>query len=124
MRSLAPQGFVRRPAPGGGGKSPAILTPEKALKKVESEWNCSEQPLRKGVKNRGERALFGPIFEKSGWGREWHSRGQRFDPAYLHQKRPEIVRFQVFFIKITTKWGISILPDLAEQWNGLWEECE
>ena len=27
---------------------------------------------------------------------EWHSRGQRFDPAYLHQ-RPGIKRFQAFF---------------------------
>ena len=30
------------------------------------------------------------------WSR-WHSRGQRFDPAYLHQKSTEIVRFWCFF---------------------------
>ena len=58
---------------------------------MESEWNYSELPLCKGVKNQEKRTLSGPFFWKSGWGREWHSRGQRFDPAYLHQKGPEIV---------------------------------
>ena len=43
--SLDTQGLARRPAPGGGGKLPAILTPEKAPEKVESEWNCSKLPL-------------------------------------------------------------------------------
>ena len=37
----------------------------------------------------------------------WHSRGQRFDPAYLHQKRPEIERFQDVFPMIT---GIVVNP--------------
>ena len=27
----------------------------------------------------------------------WHSRGQRFDPAYLHQKSSEILGFRNFF---------------------------
>ncbi len=30
-------------------------------------------------------------------GGRWHSRGQRFDPAYLHQKGLENVSFQIFF---------------------------
>ena len=37
-------------------------------------------------------------YSSAGRALEWHSRGQRFDPAYLHQKRPEIVRFQAFFL--------------------------
>ena len=28
----------------------------------------------------------------------WHSRGQRFDPAYLHQKTLDFVRNRVFFL--------------------------
>ncbi len=28
---------------------------------------------------------------------EWHSRGQRFDPAYLHQKSSKILGFQKLF---------------------------
>ena len=28
---------------------------------------------------------------------EWHSRGQRFDPAYLHQESSEICGFRNFF---------------------------
>ena len=28
---------------------------------------------------------------------EWHSRGQRFDPAYLHQESSEIYGFRNFF---------------------------
>ena len=35
---------------------------------------------------------------------EWHSRGQRFDPAYLHQEKPEIERFRAFFC---TFWGFQ-----------------
>ena len=37
-------------------------------------------------------------YSSAGRALEWHSRGQRFDPAYLHQKSPEIVRFQDFFL--------------------------
>ena len=29
---------------------------------------------------------------------EWHSRGQRFDPAYLHQDRPQSQGFVVCFM--------------------------
>jgi len=29
-------------------------------------------------------------------GRQWHSRGQRFDPAYLHQKAPKSLDFGAF----------------------------
>ena len=35
-------------------------------------------------------------YSSAGRALEWHSRGQRFDPAYLHQERPETARFQVF----------------------------
>ena len=45
----------------------------------------------------------------------WHSRGQRFDPAYLHQieskaleENPEIARFQDFFSLFILKlFGVS-----------------
>ena len=45
----------------------------------------------------------------------WHSRGQRFDPAYLHQiesealeENPEIARFQDFFLLFILKlFGVS-----------------
>ena len=48
-------------------------------------------------------------YSSAGRALEWHSRGQRFDPAYLHQlervkkdlKRP----FQVFFVSQSTKMG-------------------
>ena len=44
-------------------------------------------------------AIAGGIWGYSSAGRalEWHSRGQRFDPAYLHQRSLEIVRFRDFF---------------------------
>ena len=47
----------------------------------------------------------------------WHSRGQRFDPAYLHQKRPEIVRFQVFFYQNQNKIGNFNFAGFLEKWN-------
>ena len=40
--------------------------------------------------------LRGYVTDTTGRALEWHSRGQRFDPAYLHPS-PEIVRFQGFF---------------------------
>ena len=45
-------------------------------------------------------------------GRQWHSRGQRFDPAYLHQKFKmnekslEINRFQGFFLFKSEKYTL------------------
>ncbi len=50
---------------------------------------------------------------------EWHSRGQRFDPAYLHHKTryivwksPEVERFQDFFftfkiLTLGTDWNLT-----------------
>ena len=36
---------------------------------------------------------------------EWHSRGQRFDPAYLHQaKSLETQRFRGFFYMMLKNW--------------------
>jgi hypothetical protein len=49
-------------------------------------------------------------YSSAGRALEWHSRGQRFDPAYLHQKRPEIVRFQVFFFFEIETENITQLP--------------
>ena len=40
-------------------------------------------------------------FQRSCRALEWHSRGQRFDPAYLHQRtyeKPVFLRKQAFFI--------------------------
>ena len=49
-------------------------------------------------------------YSSAGRALEWHSRGQRFDPAYLHHKpqtkwpaSPEIERFQDFFF--FPKWS-------------------
>ena len=38
-------------------------------------------------------------YSSAGRALEWHSRGQRFDPAYLHQRSLEIVRFRDFFFR-------------------------
>ena len=37
-------------------------------------------------------------YSSAGRALEWHSRGQRFDPAYLHQKTLDFVRNRVFFL--------------------------
>ena len=52
----------------------------------------------------------------------WHSRGQRFDPAYLHQlervKKDLKLRFQVFFYFPKCENGeFPVLPVLPEKWN-------
>ena len=36
-------------------------------------------------------------YSSAGRALEWHSRGQRFDPAYLHQESSEICGFRNFF---------------------------
>ena len=36
---------------------------------------------------------------------EWHSRGQRFDPAYLHQEETVTERW-LFFLLVTIIWAI------------------
>ena len=102
-QSLDTQGLARRPAPGDGGNRLPFSPPKWPSKKVESEWNCLMLYPCKGVKKRKKRALSGPFFWKSGWGREWHSRGQRFDPAYLHQeKRLETSVSSLFYAKFRT----------------------
>ena len=52
----------------------------------------------------------------------WHSRGQRLDPAYLHQlervKKDLKLRFQVFFYFQKCENGeFPVLPVLPEKWN-------
>ena len=37
---------------------------------------------------------------------EWHSRGQRFDPAYLHQKTPQLV-LRCFFIPTLVSFNLK-----------------
>ena len=50
----------------------------------------------------------------------WHSRGQRFDPAYLHQKlvrvkeNLEIERFQGFFLSKSRKFAVFALCACAQ----------
>nr|DAH15210.1 MAG TPA: hypothetical protein [Caudoviricetes sp.] len=47
--------------------------------------------------------------------REWHSRGQRFDPAYLHQMCAEMTSFAVdcaklvIFLLRSISFGFSLL---------------
>ena len=46
----------------------------------------------------GEISVIRPLFAVyQGEGNHGHSRGRRFDPASLHQKGPEIARFQDLF---------------------------
>ena len=49
---------------------------------------------------------------------EWHSRGQRFDPAYLHQKEAEPIGFCLFFAN-----GVGNLSDMwyTKPKGGAWE---
>ena len=48
----------------------------------------------------------------------WQSWGQRFDPAYLHQKSPEISRFQDFFFTFLCKESTAFLQScgLTQIW--------
>ena len=39
------------------------------------------------LSDRAQRKIWG--YSSAGRALEWHSRGQRFDPAYLHQKANE-----------------------------------
>ena len=102
-RSLAHQGFARRPIPGGGGKSSAILTPETAPEKSGIRVELPQTASLKGGKKPGKTGRFRPVFLEKWVGREWHSRGQRFDPAYLHQgKRLETSVSSLFYDKFRT----------------------
>ena len=53
-------------------------------------------------------------YSSAGRALEWHSRGQRFDPAYLHQKPPKTVSFRWFFLlkssAIFCKNGLKFWP--------------
>ena len=43
-------------------------------------------------------------YSSAGRALEWHSRGQRFDPAYLHHKSFEIYGFRSFFLFILCRF--------------------
>ena len=45
----------------------------------------------------------GCVFRCIGRALEWHSRGQRFDPAYLHQEKIRNLMIADFFLFILTK---------------------
>ena len=81
------RGFVRCPVPRKRGTTACRAPlPKGPVKK----WNLSG--IKKFLSLNGGRkprktGLFRPYSRKNHRGREWHSRGQRFDPAYLHQQR-------------------------------------
>ena len=55
----------------------------------------------------------------------WHARGQRFDPAILHQKSTVLRRkygaFLFAFLEVTLK--ISQMPDFAGVWTATPNSC-
>ena len=55
----------------------------------------------------------------------WHARGQRFDPAILHQKSTVLRRkygaFLFAFLEVTLK--ISQMPDFAGAWTATPNSC-
>ena len=55
----------------------------------------------------------------------WHARGQRFDPAILHQKstvlRLKYSAFLFAFLEVTLK--ISQMPDFAGAWTATPNSC-
>ena len=55
----------------------------------------------------------------------WHARGQRFDPAILHQKSTVLhVRYGAFlfaFLEVASK--ISQMPDFAGAWTATPNSC-
>ena len=55
----------------------------------------------------------------------WHARGQRFDPAILHQKSTILhVRYGAFlfaFLEVTSR--ISQMPDFAGAWTATPNSC-
>ena len=53
-------------------------------------------------------------YSSAGRALEWHSRGQRFDPAYLHQKGLISKEIGSFFFVFTPKIGVSrTTPDVG-----------
>ena len=61
-QSLDTQGLARRPAPGDGGKSPAILTTEKALEKSGIRVELLRTAPLKGGKKPEKTGRFRPVF--------------------------------------------------------------
>ena len=76
------------------------VTPVSREPKCRKTFEFQGFPGHSRVLQRGRN--WGCVFLPFGRALEWHSRGQRFDPAYLHQKGTKKLAFerkQAFFLK-------------------------
>ena len=117
------QHMARRNAPFSLRKQPRRYT-KNILKLIENPpWQISKLCYNtKAVWQRNW--TWG--YSSAGRALEWHSRGQRFDPAYLHQKASKSSDFGAFFfvfspkkyskIKPLTSCG-HLLPQLCHNWK-------
>ncbi len=98
-------GAERRCHRGGGGKEYGILSYNIGFGAYEDDYSFfmdggtesrawSEERLTANIERIGTWAFLQQVEFLATWGYssagralEWHSRGQRFDPAYLHQKQ-------------------------------------
>ena len=76
------------PPPGAAERSERVL--RKKRKKVLTNGTRRAiiiKPTRERPPARPENTASMGVYSSAGRALEWHSRGQRFDPAYLHQKK-------------------------------------
>ena len=71
--------------------------------------------------NQGFLATWG--YSSAGRALEWHSRGQRFDPAYLHQKASKPYGFDAFFLSFPKKTFCKMAPNGAKMPFWLQKSC-
>ena len=75
------------------------------------------------IRRQGRHRLWG--ISSAGRALAWHARGQRFDPAILHQKstvlRLKYGAFLFAFLEVTLK--ISQMPDFAGAWTATPNSC-
>ena len=67
--------------------------------------------------------LGGYVTALTGRALDWQSRGQRFDPAYLHQKASKPYGFDAFFLPFAEKTFCKMMSNSAKMSFWLQKSC-